>query len=46
MVVPTCISQDFSLENKRMLTILPKVVHYLYEQDILGEAAIVAWHDA
>ncbi|KAK7096734.1 translation initiation factor eIF2B subunit epsilon-like [Littorina saxatilis] len=36
--------EDFALENERVLSILPKVVHYLYNADIVEEPAIMQWY--
>ncbi|KAL8600194.1 hypothetical protein ACOMHN_062484 [Nucella lapillus] len=38
--------EDFAEESERMLSVLAKVVQYLYNKDFLDEQVIIAWHDA
>ncbi|XP_076445961.1 translation initiation factor eIF2B subunit epsilon-like [Babylonia areolata] len=37
--------EDFAVENERMLSVLSKVVQYLYDKDVLDERIIIAWHN-
>lgn len=37
--------QDFALSNKTVSTLLVKLLHILYDADILSEVVLIKWHN-
>ena len=41
----SCFSQEFGCNSSQQLPLVMKLVHYLYDADVLSEDVIIQWYE-